>query len=297
MPSGRRPMPRVAGETGPHTGTTEVAEARRVAWNPPGAAVDGPGGGRRRAGRVGLLLPPGGSRVRWTSAARSVPAGWESEVATGIARVASVAAGASGTGVVGASGERSAPPVGHRRLRTVPSPASSDGGIPPDVVAAVAGPDRRSDCHRTAGHGDEHASQGVLSAFLGPARGRRAATFPRAGRCGSSLSPGMAHRIEVELTSQTGDATWTWRAAGAKQPRGTVDGRPGPGGCGGGHGAPGRGRDHPGRHHGHRTAPSQGQGRRPRRPRGSRCSGPPSVVPTSTWCWPPGVQATTGRPL
>jgi hypothetical protein len=33
----------------------------------------------------------------------------------------------------------------------------------------------------------------------------------------------MAHRIEVELTSRTGDGPWTWRAAGAKQPRGTVD--------------------------------------------------------------------------
>ncbi|MGH9079596.1 MAG: hypothetical protein ACRDYE_05885 [Acidimicrobiales bacterium] len=33
----------------------------------------------------------------------------------------------------------------------------------------------------------------------------------------------MAHRIEVELTSRTGESTWTWRAAGAKQPRGTVD--------------------------------------------------------------------------
>jgi hypothetical protein len=33
----------------------------------------------------------------------------------------------------------------------------------------------------------------------------------------------MAHRIEVELTSQTADSTWTWRATGAKQPRGTVD--------------------------------------------------------------------------
>jgi hypothetical protein len=32
----------------------------------------------------------------------------------------------------------------------------------------------------------------------------------------------MAHRIDVELTSRS-DATWTWRAAGAKQPRGTVD--------------------------------------------------------------------------
>ena len=43
------------------------------------------------------------------------------------------------------------------------------------------------------------------------------------GVFGSSLSPGMAHRIEVELTSQTGDSAWTWRAAGAKQPRGTVE--------------------------------------------------------------------------
>ena len=33
----------------------------------------------------------------------------------------------------------------------------------------------------------------------------------------------MAHRIEVELTSQADESTWTWRAAGAKQPRGTVD--------------------------------------------------------------------------
>ncbi len=40
---------------------------------------------------------------------------------------------------------------------------------------------------------------------------------------GSSVSAGMAHRIEVELTSRTDQDTWTWRAAGAKQPRGTVD--------------------------------------------------------------------------
>jgi hypothetical protein len=32
----------------------------------------------------------------------------------------------------------------------------------------------------------------------------------------------MAHRMEVELTSKSEDGTWTWRAAGAKQPRGTV---------------------------------------------------------------------------
>ncbi|HEY7916151.1 MAG TPA: hypothetical protein VIC86_04145 [Acidimicrobiales bacterium] len=42
----------------------------------------------------------------------------------------------------------------------------------------------------------------------------------------------MAHRIEVELTSKTGDDTWTWRAAGAKQPRGTVEARLVPEGAG-----------------------------------------------------------------
>ena len=32
----------------------------------------------------------------------------------------------------------------------------------------------------------------------------------------------MSRRIEVELTSDRGDGTWTWRAAGAKQPKGVV---------------------------------------------------------------------------
>jgi hypothetical protein len=34
----------------------------------------------------------------------------------------------------------------------------------------------------------------------------------------------MARRIEVELTSERGDNTWTWRAAGARQPKGVLDG-------------------------------------------------------------------------
>ncbi|HEY3140748.1 MAG TPA: hypothetical protein VGJ86_06445 [Acidimicrobiales bacterium] len=33
----------------------------------------------------------------------------------------------------------------------------------------------------------------------------------------------MARRIEIELTSDRGDGTWTWRAAGARQPKGTID--------------------------------------------------------------------------
>jgi hypothetical protein len=34
----------------------------------------------------------------------------------------------------------------------------------------------------------------------------------------------MSRRIEIELTSNREDGTWTWRAAGAKQPKGTLDG-------------------------------------------------------------------------
>src|SRR5205085_10766382 len=44
------------------------------------------------------------------------------------------------------------------------------------------------------------------------------------------LSPAMP-RIEIELTSTRPDGTWTWRAAGAKQPRGTVDADVLPGGA------------------------------------------------------------------
>ena len=34
----------------------------------------------------------------------------------------------------------------------------------------------------------------------------------------------MSNRIEVELTSRREDGTWTWRAAGARQPKGVVEG-------------------------------------------------------------------------
>src|SRR3954466_13938592 len=33
----------------------------------------------------------------------------------------------------------------------------------------------------------------------------------------------MSRRIDIELTSARDDGTWTWRAAGAKQPRGVLD--------------------------------------------------------------------------
>jgi hypothetical protein len=34
----------------------------------------------------------------------------------------------------------------------------------------------------------------------------------------------VSRRLEIELTSQRPDGTWTWRAAGARQPKGEVDG-------------------------------------------------------------------------
>ncbi|MCB0966962.1 MAG: hypothetical protein KDB37_09030, partial [Ilumatobacter sp.] len=34
----------------------------------------------------------------------------------------------------------------------------------------------------------------------------------------------MSRRIDIELTSALDDGAWTWRAAGAKQPKGTLDG-------------------------------------------------------------------------
>ncbi|HEY5664162.1 MAG TPA: hypothetical protein VIS05_09020, partial [Ilumatobacter sp.] len=33
----------------------------------------------------------------------------------------------------------------------------------------------------------------------------------------------MSRRIDIELTSSLGDGTWTWRAAGARQPKGVLD--------------------------------------------------------------------------
>ena len=34
----------------------------------------------------------------------------------------------------------------------------------------------------------------------------------------------MARRLDIELTSDRGDGRWTWRAAGAKMPKGVVEG-------------------------------------------------------------------------
>jgi hypothetical protein len=41
----------------------------------------------------------------------------------------------------------------------------------------------------------------------------------------------MSRRIDIELTSARPDGSWTWRAAGAREPRGVVDGALVPGGA------------------------------------------------------------------
>ena len=95
----------------------------------------------------------------------------------------------------------------------------------------------------------------------GPERARGTGRRSCGGGFGSSLSPGMGHRIEVELTSQSDETTWTWRAAGAKLPRGTVDAALVPDGHRRGHRAAGRGGDDARRHDGDRAARPQGEGR------------------------------------
>src|SRR5262245_3860295 len=34
----------------------------------------------------------------------------------------------------------------------------------------------------------------------------------------------MSRRIDIELTSARDDGSWTWRAAGAREPKGTIEG-------------------------------------------------------------------------
>lgn len=41
----------------------------------------------------------------------------------------------------------------------------------------------------------------------------------------------MSRRIDVELTSNRGDGSWTWRSAGAKEPKGSLDAGLVPSGC------------------------------------------------------------------
>ena len=41
----------------------------------------------------------------------------------------------------------------------------------------------------------------------------------------------MPRRIDIELTSSRPDGSWTWRAAGAREPKGVLDGSILPGGA------------------------------------------------------------------
>ncbi len=60
----------------------------------------------------------------------------------------------------------------------------------------------------------------------------------------------MPRRIDIELTSSRPDGSWTWRAAGAREPRGVVDASVLPGRAEGRRRVQGRGRAGDRRHHG-----------------------------------------------
>ncbi len=99
-------------------------------------------------------------------------------------------------------------------IRTTP-----DLDVP--VVSTQNGPwpDRRfrADSHITDDHRVRMNVGGRIDAWRGLTKGvdRHEATIP--------LRP-MSRRIDIELTSSQSDGTWTWRAAGAREPKGTVAG-------------------------------------------------------------------------
>jgi len=95
--------------------------------------------------------------------------------------------------------------------------SSADRDVP--VVAAQHGtrPDRRlsADTHIADDHRVRMDVGARIDRGLGAGKGvdRHAATIP--------LRP-MSRRIDIELTSSQSDGSWTWRAAGAREPKGTV---------------------------------------------------------------------------
>ena len=62
-----------------------------------------------------------------------------------------------------------------------------------------------------------------MASLLGPGEQEPVnATVLLVGGCLPGLYPCRPMRIDIELTSQRSDGSWTWRAANAKQPRGVV---------------------------------------------------------------------------
>ena len=103
----------------------------------------------------------------------------------------------------------------------------------------------------------------------------------------------MSRRIEVELTSARPDGSWTWRAAGAREPRGVIEGELAASGGQGRRRVQGRGRHRPRRHLG--PARHRGQGA-PRRARAARAaSGRRSRSSLSSRHWRPSSAATARR--
>ena len=111
-------------------------------------------------------------------------------------------------------------------------PHERPGPPPPARAPADHGavePGRHLRDRLTAGHPTTTASEAVL-AIGGAPRGASTVVDPRRPRTERVVRPPplelplMPRRIDIELTSSRDDGTWTWRAAGAKAPKGSVAG-------------------------------------------------------------------------
>ncbi len=91
--------------------------------------------------------------------------------------------------------------------------------------AVAATLDERRGAGREIGHapsrGRDREAQGLHGARI---RGATRSTIRHRGEAPGSVQDRMSRRIDVELTSVRDDGTWTWRAAGARQPKGELDG-------------------------------------------------------------------------
>jgi hypothetical protein len=121
-----------------------------------------------------------------------------------------------GLGVVGFGG-RSVP----REVQWDDDPAGVGEQVDPSRFAPVA-------LERRGEPVDQEDRKGGHSGRLPTAR--RGGLLSSGSRSGGPAGEpvgweAVARRIDIELTSARPDGTWTWRAAGAMQPRGVVDGQ------------------------------------------------------------------------
>ena len=172
----------------------------------------------------------------------------------------------------GTAGRRARHAAGGGRRTTAPPPSCSGCGSPraspsgrcwkrPPSPTSPPGPSpRRSRRSRRDQTGGPGGRAGAL-----PCSPSRSAPSPAQLRAHHRSLARMPRRIDIELTSSREDGSWTWRAAGAKEPRGTVPGGVLPDTRQGRRRPAGRGRLLRRRHRDHRRGAGQGPAPEPER--------------------------------